>query len=580
MTWLSPGRRWRSGPWSLELRDDELADVAFDGGTVLRSIRAVVRDRNWDTAPLVVDDIRETDTTLTLHVHSEALGSSFAGVVRVEARADTLVVVADLESAGDFQTNRTGLVVLHPPQLAGVALDVTHSDDTTEHTAFPVAISPHQPVLDIAGLVWHDGRAVSVGFEGDVFEMEDQRNWTDASYKTYSRPLALPFPYPIAAGERVRQSITVRVAGAVEGAPTDAGATRITLAPAGAVPALGLGASTAPDPAPVGLPRIGETLLVELDLGTRNWRAALGRAASRGLPLDVRFVLDHNTSRELDAQLADGVAALADADVRRVAVFQIVGPARHVSDEPAVEALRTALADAGLDVPVIGGARSHFTELNRERQRLPADLDGLAVTTTPLFHALGTEQLIESVAMQRLVAQQSFMYADGLPVHIGPVCLRPRFNDVATTPQPGPARDDLAGGYGAEVMGANDERQSARELAAWLIASAAALAVPGVASLTYFEEWGPRGIRSSTGEPYPVAAAVEALAALAGGELLSGDSPDGLVWAIGAVGPDGTTTVLAANLDSVARDVHIATPAGQIDVHLAPFGHAVAHAAD
>ncbi len=30
--------------------------------------------------------------------------------------------------------------------------------------------------------------------EGDTYEMEDQRNWTDASYKTYVRPLAYPGP--------------------------------------------------------------------------------------------------------------------------------------------------------------------------------------------------------------------------------------------------------------------------------------------------------------------------------------------------------------------------------------------------
>ena len=29
-----------------------------------------------------------------------------------------------------------------------------------------------------------------LAFEGDIFEMEDQRNWTDASFKTYCTPLA------------------------------------------------------------------------------------------------------------------------------------------------------------------------------------------------------------------------------------------------------------------------------------------------------------------------------------------------------------------------------------------------------
>ncbi len=41
--------------------------------------------------------------------------------------------------------------------------------------------------------------------------MEDQRNWTDASYKTYSTPLALPFPVEIRAGETVEQTVTLWV---------------------------------------------------------------------------------------------------------------------------------------------------------------------------------------------------------------------------------------------------------------------------------------------------------------------------------------------------------------------------------
>ena len=106
----------------------------------------------------------------------------------------------------------------HRPRRAAPArssraapLASAHSDGTVEHSRFPVDISPHQPAFDIAGLSWRDdGLDVDVRFAGDMFEMEDQRNWTDASYKTYSRPLALPFPYPLAAGERVVQSIDVR----------------------------------------------------------------------------------------------------------------------------------------------------------------------------------------------------------------------------------------------------------------------------------------------------------------------------------------------------------------------------------
>ena len=34
-------------------------------------------------------------------------------------------------------------------------------------------------------------------FNGETFEMEDQRNWTDASFKTYCTPLSLPYPIKI-----------------------------------------------------------------------------------------------------------------------------------------------------------------------------------------------------------------------------------------------------------------------------------------------------------------------------------------------------------------------------------------------
>ncbi len=561
MTWWTEGMPWRSGRWSLELRGDELADIAIDGRVVLRSIRAVVRDADWDTADLVVDRVQTRDETLMLHVRSAGLGSSFTGVVRVEACQAQLRVILDLESAAAFATNRTGLVVLHPPTLAGTAVEVRHPDGTLTRSAFPREISPHQPVRDVAALTWQvDGATVDVAFDGDVFEMEDQRNWTDASFKTYSRPLDLPFPYRVSAGGRVRQSVAVSVAGKL--APAPPASDTITLRPGGAFPEILLGASTAPDPAPPVEP-LGNGVLVELDLRVPSWRAARARAAGSAAPLDVRI-----TGIEDAAETDAAATALRGLDVRRVGAFASAGAAAHVSDADTVAALRAALDRAGVTVPVVGGSRSHFTELNRERHRLPSGLDGVTTTVAPLFHATGTEQLVESLEMQRLVARQAVAAAGGVPVHLGPVSLRPRFNNVATRPAPTSSATDLSEGYGAHLTGTPDERQSAPELAAWTVASAAALAVPGVASLAYFEEWGPRGIRSSDGGDLPVAAAVRALGDGEDGELLWGDSPDGLVWAIGW--RSSATTILGANLDRRPRSVTLEVAGDVRRVELEP----------
>lgn len=566
-SWHRPARRfWRRGRWRLELRGDELADIAYDGRIVLRSIRAVVRDADWNTAAWTVTVDEGETLALTLSTDGD-LGCAVTGSLTVRATDAALTVAFDATADAAFDTNRAGLVVLHPPTLAGTDLTVTHPDGTREHTVFPAAISPHQPAFEIAGLAWeHDGTQVAVEFTGDVFEMEDQRNWTDASYKTYSRPLSLPFPYRLEAGERFWQQlvITVDKTDAAPGMSAPADRDVLELSPAGTFPAIGLGAATGPDPAPI-LPPIGQFLLVELDLASPNWQAALGRAAASGLPLDVRLVIDETTR----VSVRDAVAALLGLPVMRVAAFRAAGPAQHVSDASATDTLRAALAAANLQVQVVGGARSHFTELNRELARIPGDVDGIVFSTTPLFHSRDTEQLIESLAMQRLVASQAVSLAAGRPVHIGPVTLLPRFNDVATVAPTYPANPDLSVGYGAEQHGGTDPRQAAPELAAWTIASAAALAVPGVESLVFYEEWGDRGIRDTAGADLPVAAAVTALAALSGAPMLIAPSPDGLVWAVGAMTETGGVA-LVANLDESARTLPLRSPGGATSLNLAP----------
>ncbi len=78
---------------------------------------------------------------------------------------------------------------------------------------FPDLISPHQPFKQIQQVQHRINNKFEaiVHFAGDEFEMEDQRNWTDASFKTYCTPLDLPFPVNVPAGTEIAQSITLTV---------------------------------------------------------------------------------------------------------------------------------------------------------------------------------------------------------------------------------------------------------------------------------------------------------------------------------------------------------------------------------
>lgn len=535
--WRGDTRCWSAGAWSLELRGDELAEIRHHGVTILRGVRAAVRDRGWQTVPVVVSAVDSGSDSLTLALRHEGLGARLDSTLRTTVRGDELAITWQGVNETGFDTCRIGLVALHPASDSGRRAVVVHADGSTEDVAFPVSISPHQPVRDIRELRLDRADIV---FDGEVFEMEDQRNWTDASFKTYSRPLALPYPYRVEAGERVQQSITIRATGG----GTDAVAADddvIDLHRGGVFPAVGVEASTAPDP--VATSDLGAFRVVELDLTTPAWPAALARAAADGRPLDVRLVTS-GAAQELSA----AAAAVRGFDMLRITSFD---RDEHITTGPLLAAVRAALAEAGVSAALLAGARSHFTELNREQERIPRDVLGMAVNTTPLFHTLDTEQLVESVAMQRLIAEQTVRIAGGLPVHIGPVSLRPRFNNVATTPESAPAGADLSDGYGAQLTGAADDRQSSAELAAWVVASAAALAIPGVASLSWFETTGPRGLEGT-----PAAEVIAALTSLAGGELLTGASPDGLIWAIGSRRL-GTDTVFVANLDRVERTFRV-----------------------
>ena len=102
------------------------------------------------------------------------------------------------------------------------------------------------------------------------------------------------------------------------------------------------------------------------------------------------------------------------------------------------------------------------------------------------------------------------------------------------------------------MPGATDARQTSDALAAWTVASYAAISAAAeageVATVDYFETWGPRGIRDAGG-PFPVASAIAAIAELHGAFLLVPRSgvPAG-VHAVGGAWPDGSWRVLVANL--------------------------------
>lgn len=539
---LTPAQELAHGQWLLQLRGDEIADLEYRGRPVLRAIRAVVRDHDWRTLSPVVESVTHSQDAKTLAktlaIRFTGFGAEYRAELTLQASPDHLLVTFDGIATQDFRSNRIGLVVLHRPDDAGRDMDITTPDHTETHDAFPTDISPHQPFVDIAAMSWErDGTAFRLDFSGDVFETEDQRNWTDASFKTYSTPLSRPFPVSVHTGYRTHQSLRLSAAPSTPVTttsvrPSAPNVLTIRKDARGSVPALGTSASTSTIKLP-SLPGL-EALIVEVPGRDPAAAAELLAHASRqavelGSPLDVRIIA------ATPADIPPVMDLLHLANVIRIGTFSSQG---HVTEPELWEQLLTAAKRRGFAGALLSGARSHFTELNRRRDSIRPDADAITYSITPQMHATEVPHIVESLPIQRQTALNALQLGSGKPLHIGPVTLKARFNAVSTHGAYDPAT--------LEAM-TPDPLQAEEFTAAWLLGSIHALTVPGVKSISYFEASGPRGLITAKGSLTPAFEILAKLAKLRGADVLhvEGAVPGLVLYPVAS----GTRVLLfAANL--------------------------------
>lgn len=358
-TLLRAGTYLRAGALTMRYDSGGIRYVKLGNELVLLRVYVAVRDRNWDTIParitmqkaVVGNDSFELRFEADHHegdIHFRWLGT-FSG-----SSDGTLAMVMDGEALSDFWRNRIGFCVLHPMSCAGAPCTVEHVDGTTTDSAFPRQIMPHQPFFNVRALR-HEvapGVQAEVRFSGDTFETEDQRNWTDASYKTYSTPVDLPMPVLVSAGTRIEQSVTLRLIGAVEPAATRESASVQLVVDAGKVvgrvPRLGLRAASHGQPLAAGeIERLRLLNLAHLRADVRfdqpDWETRFRQAASEALAL--------GTALEVALYMGDEAQAALPT-------------LRHVADELAVNVATWLVLDAsgfGTTPPeAIALARQHL----------------------------------------------------------------------------------------------------------------------------------------------------------------------------------------------------------------------------
>jgi hypothetical protein len=422
------------------------------------------------------------------HVTRAAAGAQRRGEVRVRRPIE----LVQPTGSRTYVTVRLGGVPVmaetgpHEPSKPGEAIELSFA---TRHAIRAITHS------------FAPGARVRCHMEGDTFEMEDQRNWTDASYKTYVRPLALPWPYTLAAGTELEQAVSLSIEGKPPAGGAKASGISVTLGgETGTAPALGVG--LAPEDAAGVMANIDVLrkiapghIICHHDPRQGHDRATLETAvaAARALgavPWLEAVVASVEGWEEEVSALAVTVAALG-------APFPVVmlSPAPDLKCvlpgtpwppcPPAKELFRLARGSFP-GARIGGGMFSYFTEVNRKRP--PHELlDFVSFTTSALVHAGDDRSVTEGTEALPYIARSIRAFIGGKPYAVGPSAIGMRDNPYGAKTMDNP--DDIR-----QAMNRNDPRQRGLLGAAWNLAYFARFAYGGAEAIALGGLTGPFGV--------------------------------------------------------------------------------------
>jgi D-apionolactonase len=490
-----PPLQLRAGPLTMQFEPltGFIRYVRIGDHEIVRAIYAAIRDHNWGTVPPhltnLQQEINKDSFRLTFDVRCQQPGIDYVWHGTITGADDGSISYSfDGEAHSTFQRNRIGICVLHPiTECAGQPCLIEHSDGKHENRAFPKVIAPWQPFYDVRKISYTvAGVTAQVEFEGDEFETEDQRNWSDASFKTYCTPQSLPKPATVHAGDKVRQLVKLTLKHPVKpvlpvvlGRPPQFS---ISTTPVVPLPPIGFCIErTGRALTPCDLERLRALrpahLRVDLWLSSPNYPRLLEAGALQSqqinAPLYVALVLSNEAEREL-RELKEHLNRIQPA----VGLWLIFHEKQESAEEHWVKLARESLQSFTPQVLFAAGTLDFFTEINRNRP--PASATAFpCFSLNPQVHAFDNTTMVENLATQAGQVESAREFS-AKPVVLSPVTLRIR--------QKAPHDSGASSGD-------NDPRQMSLFGAGWTLGSIARLSTTGnVHSITYFETIGVRGL--------------------------------------------------------------------------------------
>ena len=409
-----------------------LRNIKYKNIEILKLISFLVRDKNWNNYN---PEIIKTSNYKNDHNLNFEFDLRYGNHEQLEV--NILLTVKDhsikLSAKGkfltDFWTNRIGFNLLLPLNgVVGEKVDIINSDNSSELSKFPLNISPNQPMVKFNNLSYQmfNSLDLNIKFSGIHFEMEDQRNWGDASYKIYSGSLLDPFPYKENINSAFHQEIEISISDKLNSSlnTEDNNFLSDDLSQKLQMPKIGIKIDHESD--------FDKNFDVDFIYHIINFEKPIH--SNKNLfnkPVYLVALIDHrkNINKimsdikeyiELNPMYLDKLLVCPKIYLNS---FQ---PAGEWPTVPSLSAYYKAAKSYFPQVRIFSGMVTNFTELNRKRP--DGDFDGINFSFTPIVHDASDYGVLDTPNSLEYIMNTVETFSNDTPVHIGPITLGMHFN--------------------------------------------------------------------------------------------------------------------------------------------------------
>ena len=397
------------------------------------------------------------------------------------------------------------------------------------------------------------------------------RNWTESGFKTYSGPIANPWPITAERGMVVRQAVTVTYRGSPR-TTNRVSVPAITVGSASGLRPPQIGYSVPdvgppPTPAEASLLRMAKPSFIHADVRQDDDTIAdleriSSTLAAMDRPLLASLYVGVDPQRDIDrfVRWCDSTSVSLEG----VLVFgrEAASPLGVGTSQATIQTAMPRLRMALPGVPIGVGSDRFLSEVIRS-EPTTYGADAIAFGMSPSGHADEDWAIIENLPAQGDAVRTLRAYLGPTPIIAGPVTLQTRFGGWPRAPH-------RIGDLPPQV----DVRQRLSLAAAWTLGSVRELTLAGAAFAIYYETLGWRGLleresgsampsrfKSRPLEVFPLFHVLADLGELRGVPLVDTEL-EGPVSAL-AFGVDHLSSILMANLSPAIVSVRVGPLSGR-----------------